>query len=478
MVQRIRKPLDSTVEQAQAIVDGRFITVAEPRVPELRRLTQAMNAMVGRLKLMFEAQAAQVESLRTQAYMDPVSGVSNRKHFISRLNAARQSDYADPTAGLVLLRLLELAELNRQLGHASTDRLIHAISQALQSYSDRVQGCHVGRLNGSDFALYLPVGGQAHETANAVAESMRKILPLFGSHVAVALGAVEIVENRPLGDVLAAADDALARAESRGAFTVELADQQLDAEGRGAPLGEGAWRENLLSALDQRRAQLVRFPVVDSARQSIHLECPLRLQLELEGRFETAAYWLPLALRTRLTAAIDELAVRLALDQIAASDLALCVNLSPASLSDSAFAARLRGVLAERPALARRLSLEVHESAAVEQFELVQELSRQLRPLGVRFGLEHAGQRLNQVDRLFEAGLDYVKLDAAVIHGIDSDTARAGFLRGLVLMLHGLSLQVIAEGVATQAEADAAWQAGVDGQTGPWVSAIRADLVG
>ncbi len=45
-------------------------------------------------------------------------------------------------------------------------------------------------------------------------------------------------------------------------------------------------------------------------------------------------------------------------------------------------------------------------------------------------------------------------------------------------MLHGLSLQVIAEGVCTKAESDAAWQAGVDGQTGPWVSALRADLVG
>ncbi len=481
VVQRIRRPLERTVEQAQALVDGRFLTVPEPRVPELQRLTQAMNAMVNRLKLMFEAQTKQVETLREQAYIDPVSGLANRNHFIGLLNAARQSDYADPDAGLVLLRLIDLAELNRQLGRASTDKMISAIAQALMSYSDRIAGCQVGRLNGSDFALYLPIGGQAFDTAQSVADSMRSILPLYGTQVAVAVGAVEILPDHGLREVLALADGALARAESRGAFAVELADPGVSAKDgalAAVAMGEGAWRENLLSALASSRAKLVRFPVIDAQLQAIHLECPLRLQLDVEGGFETASHWLPLALRSRLTASIDELAVRLALGEIAAHGQDLCVNLSPASLLDSGFAARLRGLLGQHPSQARRLSLEVHELAAVDHFELVQEFSHQLRPLGVRFGLEHAGQRLSRIDRLFEAGLDYVKLDAAVIHGIDNDVARANFLRSLVLMLHGLSLKVYAEGVGTKAESAAAWQAGVDGQTGSWASALRADLVG
>ena len=50
------------------------------------------------------------------------------------------------------------------------------------------------------------------------------------------------------------------------------------------------------------------------------------------------------------------------------------------------------------------------------------------------------------------------------------DTSRAGFVHGLVVMLHSLSLHVIAEGVSGEADAAALWLAGVDGQTGPWVS--------
>jgi EAL domain-containing protein (putative c-di-GMP-specific phosphodiesterase class I) len=76
---------------------------------------------------------------------------------------------------------------------------------------------------------------------------------------------------------------------------------------------------------------------------------------------------------------------------------------------------------------------------------------------------------------LFEAGLDYVKLDAAVAHGVAADPQRAAFVQGLATMLHSLSLQVIAEGVSNAGDAQALWACGVDGLTGPWVQATTGD---
>ncbi len=195
--------------------------------------------MVGRLKLMFEAQAAQVETLREQAYVDPVSGLANRNHFIGLLNAARQSDYADPDAGLVLLRLIDLAELNRQLGRASTDKMIVSIAQALQSYTDRVAGCQVGRLNGSDFALYLPVGGQAAETAHAVAESMRSILPIYGSQIGVAVGAVEILPEHGLARGAGAGRRCAGACRKPRCLCGRAGDDRQRAGWRGAVAGDG-----------------------------------------------------------------------------------------------------------------------------------------------------------------------------------------------------------------------------------------------
>ena len=488
LVARMRGPLDDTVDQAQRLVAGEYITKPEPVTPELRRVTRAMNSMVSRLKLTFDAQAHQLETLRFEATCDPLTGLANRKHFMGLLNVTLSREDGPAHSGLLLLRVTRLAEVNRQIGHAATDRMILAVVEVLQAYTERVQGCSLGRLNGSDFALCLPAGGVAFETARAIADSLKLLLPRFGeglgADIAVAIGAVETQRLRPVSQVMSAADGALALAESRGAYSVELADQI----GPSATLrGARAWRQQIDLALTpavnlvdgaQSGAKLARYPLINRLSELVHWECPLRLQLEPGGPFEPAARWLPLALRSRLTTAVDERAVALALADIDQDGTARCVNLSAASLSDTGFAARLRAQLLDAPRASRQLWLEVPEIAAIEQFDAVQELGRQLRPTGIRFGIEHAGPQLGQIDRLFEAGLDYAKLDASVTQGLATDPQRLNFVRGMVVLLHGLAVQVFAEGVVDAADAKALWQCGADGITGPWASQERADLVG
>jgi diguanylate cyclase (GGDEF)-like protein len=477
VVERIRRPLDAAVAQAQSLVNGEFITVPQPLVPELARLTEAMNTMVGRLKIIFDAQAEQVETLRREAHSDPLTGLSNRKHFMAQLNASLQGEDVAAQSGLVLLRVLDLAGINRNLGHASTDRMITAVAQALQEYTQRVKGCHLGRLNGSDFALCLPVGGVALETAQAVTEALAMALPAFGPGIAVAVGAVEMQAGTAVGQVMGAADAALARAESRGDYAVELGSTGDNSAADTTTLGENTWRRRINEALAHGRLKLVQFPVITSAGELVHLECPMRIQLDPQGGYDSAALWLPLALRGRLTSTIDERAVELALESIEADGKPRCVNVSSASLQDSGFASRLRARLLDSPQHARSLWLEVPEIAAVEQFAQVQELAHQLRPTGVRVGLEHAGERLARIDRLFEAGLDYVKLDASAVQGVAGDDGRITYLKSVVAMLHGLSMKVIAEGVIDGDDAQALWNIGVDAVTGPWASGVRRDLL-
>lgn len=483
---RISRPLDAMVRQANAVQRGEYITLAEPEVPELRRLTRAMNTMVNRLRGVFEGQAAQVEAMRRQATCDALTGLSNRNHFMALLGASLQREDGPAAGGLVLLRVIDLAEVNRSLGHDSTDRLIATIAQTLQTYTQRVDGAFVGRLNGSDFGLTLPVGGLARETAVAVVALLRAALPAFAQGVVVAAGAVETRHGAALNDVLGGADLALARAESGGPFSVDASvEASVDAgpdAGRPdstdptppalAGLGERGRTARVREALVEGRVQLASFPVVDAAGRLIHIECPLRMQLAPDAPFEVAARWLPLALRGRLTCFADERAVALALQAISADGLARGVNIAPASLTDSGFAARLRTQLLAAPRAARGLWVEVGESAVADRFELLREFSRQLRVTGARVGLEHAGERLARVERLFDAGLDYVKLDAAATQGLAADEARAGFVRGLVAMLHSLSMQVFAEGVADRSTADALWACGVDGVTGPWAGSV------
>lgn len=465
-VRGIRGPLEATVNQAQALMERRFVTVQEPKVPELARLSQAMNAVVVRLKTLFEEQSGQVELLRQQAHCDPLTGLSHRRHFMAQLNAALSSDEGSGAGVVYLIRLVDLTGINRLVGHRTTDALLQSLGHVLTEVSAGVTGAAKGRLNGGDFAVCLTESDVPLPEAANYADALRRAFAEQAVAATVVVGAVNWTRGMPLQQVLAAADSALARAEARGAFAVEVAEQP---DARAAVLGEDEWRRRLGAALAERRVQLMRYPLVDRQLMLVHYECPLRLQLEPGGDYEAAAHWLPMALRSGLISQIDETAVLLALDQIAADSLDRGVNLSPASLADSGFVPRLRAHLSAAPEAARHLWLEVAESAAVERFELVRELCKQLRPLGARIGLEHAGERLARIEFLFEAGLDYIKLDASVVQGVAQDGARAAYVSATVSMLHGLGLQVYAEGVNEAADIQALRQVGIDGATGPAV---------
>ncbi|MFG6428669.1 LapD/MoxY N-terminal periplasmic domain-containing protein [Roseateles sp. LYH14W] len=468
-LRRIRRPLDAAVAQAEGVLAGSYGQVAEPRVPELQRLIRAMNAMVQRVRDLFEAQAGQLLVLREQVHHDALTGVSTRKHFLAELDAALQRDDGPVVAGLVLVRLRDLTGLNARLGHVAVDDVLLTVVAALQAYPESVPGCRVGRLNGGDFALWLPAEGVAAETAQALADALRASLPAFGPGVQVALGAVELPRERPSSVWLGEADAALARAEhlseSRGGFVVDV----MAEPGLGREQGEGLWREQLREALALQRGRLVEFPVRDRAGQVLHLECPL--QLQIDGALQPASSWLPLAVRARLTAQVDLFAVSLALQAIAADGRARCINVAPASLADAAFLPQLRELLGHAPQAARGLLLDLAEAAATEHFERLLELGRQLRPLGVKLGLEHAGAGLAQVEKLYQAGLDYVKLDASVLLGVAGEAGRAAFVRGMVIMLRSLALKVYGEGVIDAMDAQALWDCELDGLTGPWVTA-------
>ena len=141
VVRGIRRPLDATVQQAQALMDGGFVTVREPRVPELARLTRAMNLMVTRLKSLFESQAAQVEALRRQAHARPADAAGQPRATSCASSTPRSIARTVPAmGGIVLLRLRDLAEMNRLHGHEMTDRAILAIAQALQVYPQQAGG--------------------------------------------------------------------------------------------------------------------------------------------------------------------------------------------------------------------------------------------------------------------------------------------------------------------------------------------------
>lgn len=468
-VQQIRRPLDAVVEQATALTDRRFVTIGEPSVPELRRVAQALNAMVLRVRSMFNEQVEQIEHLRHVAHCDARTGVADRRHFMERLQDELARDDGGGRGQLVLMRFQHLGLANQRLGHAGTDAMLQSAARGLEQPVNGQLPLLAGRLNGSDFAVLLDHTAEPDQVLRALLARAQTAFAAFSDAVIVA-AAAEWQRGDGAAAVLQMADAALARAELRGHGSLEVVmaghrDQLLAG-------GEDQWRRSLEQALSTDRAELGNYPLVNAAGHLIHQECPLRMGLGEQGELAPAAVWLPLAVRTGMVARVDRLAVTMALAAIDDDGAHRGVNVALASLQDPGFVPALRALVEERPEAASRLSIDVDESVLAMGMPGLAELCHQLRPLGVRVGIEHAGERAAQAQALLAIGLDYIKLRASFVTGVAGDSAQSALVRGTLAVFHGLGLMVYAEGVQQPQDLQSLWMLGVDGVTGPVLAGV------
>lgn len=466
VLRRLRGPLNAVIAQAHAITQRQFVSIELPKVPELRQLAVAMNETVARLKAMFAEEAARLEVVRKEANFDPLTGLANRTHFMARFRQALEGD--ESTGGtLVLLRLAHLADLNRDKGREAADEYLRKVGKVVgQAAAEDGVGA---RLNGADFALLLAPKVAALELANRVlAEVSATAQPYFQGEACAWLGLGEFATGESLGDVLARIDLALATAEADKISGVRQAQTQRQDD---LPRTVEQWSTQIKDALHHGWVRLISFPVVSAQNTLSHRECPLRLMFDQGGEWQPAGRFLPVAERLNMTADLDLAAVGLGLEELRKQPAlpGLAINLSASSLRNGTFRSRLVGLLEAESEAAERLWLEVSEVGALQNLVEFKLLCADLKRQRCKVGLEHYGHHFSQIGLLHELGLDYLKIDASFVRGVDSNPGNASFLKGLSTIARNIGLQVLAEGVATKAELDALIALGFDGATGPGV---------
>lgn len=468
ILRRIKRPLDAVVGQARAISDRRFIRIEEPATPELKSLARAMNVMVGRVKAMFEEEASRLEQVRREATLDPLTGLANRAYFMNRLAIALNDEDAPTRGSLIMLRLADLAGINRCAGRETADEVLRRTGAALRELAEKNPGAEAARLNGADFTLLLPGQNDPQPACQQLLAALQSLVAahLLPENAIGHLGSSVYQHNEPVPQLLARVDAALAAAELQG----PLAAQHVAEQSHCSASTQADWRSILTDALKDQRLRLIEFPVADSNGLLLHLECPLRLQAKESGDWINAGSFMPVASRLSMTSELDLAAVKLALDRLSSGLPAVAVNLAGASLIVPDFTPRLLSLLQQRRELAGKLWLEVAESGAFQYFDAFLAFSLALRPLGCRLGIEHFGRQFSQIGRLHDIGLDYLKVDGSFIRNIHGDNGNQAFLKGLCNIAHGIGLTVIAEGVNSAEELATLPALGFDGATGPAVS--------
>ncbi|VEF06585.1 diguanylate cyclase/phosphodiesterase [Pseudomonas fluorescens] len=470
LLRRQLKPLDYMVQQSHAIARREFLSLPElPRTPELRRVVQAMNQMVEKLKALFQEQAERSEKLRTESYQDNLTGLANRRYFEMQLNNRVSNPEQASSGYLLLLRVKDLAGLNQRLGGQRTDELLKAVGEQLSRECAKYPETQnlVTRIRGGEFAVLAP--GLVREEALQLAQNLDSALSSLHATGATDVPAVASIGLAPFahGDspqaVLTLGDQALAQAEGQGEQNWACIDQSLVAD-----VGDDhhAWHRLLDQALSQQRFELYFQPVVaaQDTQLVLHYKVLSRL-LDEQGQTIPAGRFLPWLERFGWTARLDRLMLERVLEQMKEHEDSLALNLSSATLADPLALNKVFEILRAHSNLGARLTLEIGEEQLPEQ-AVLEQLTRRLRELGFSLSLQRFGGRFSMIGNLARLGLAYLKIDGSYIRAIDQESDKRLFIEAIQRAAHSIDLPLIAERVETEGELSVIREMGLYGVQG------------
>jgi diguanylate cyclase (GGDEF)-like protein/PAS domain S-box-containing protein len=425
------------------------------------------------------------ERLERLAYFDSVTNLPNRAQMQRQLakeimNATSRSDIL----AVLYLDLDRFKTVNDTLGHTVGDVLLQKVAARL---TEHVQpGTTLARLGGDEFALLVP-RLQSLEEASQVAENIIEAMQepflcnSFEVHITPSLGISLYPSNG--GDATTLfknAEIALYRAKKFGGNTYQMYTPTLNPRG----LERFILENSLRHALGKNQFVLYYQPQISVQNGNITgVEALIRWQHPEFGLISPAEF-LPLAEETGLILPISEWVLSTACAQAAEWHMAghplvsISVNLSSKQLRDPYFAVKVQQVLLTTGLNPSYLDLELTENIIMENPEQTINLLELLKTMGLKLSVDDFGTGYSSLSHLKRFPLTTLKIDRSFVADCPENEQDAAIISAITSLSHSLNLNVVAEGVETQAQLDILTALNCDTVQGYFFSApVPADKV-
>jgi diguanylate cyclase (GGDEF)-like protein len=399
------------------------------------------------------------EVLRHQASTDELTGLANRRVLTSRLNETIH-DGSAPT--VLLLDLDRFKAVNDSLGHDQGDELLRIIADRLRLAVR--PGDLVARLGGDEFAILLASPSDTTD-ADIVADRLVELLDepviLVGQTIqpAASIGIAKLDLPTSGSEVLRAADTAMYQAKAAGGSGHATFDQKTQSKPNEALQIEGGLRH----AIERGELSVHYQPEIalDTGR-ILGAEALVRWEHPLRGLMHARSF-LHIAEDAGLLSAIGSFVLRAACVEAASwadQDTLIRVNLAASQLHQADMVTVIGEALTIAGLDPQRLCIEVTEASMTQDLERSEHVLSGLRSLGVRIALDDFGTSFASLAHLKRFGVDTIKIDRSLVRGLDSPNADDLLVRSIVSLAAALELEVVAEGIETQAQAEALLRAG------------------
>jgi len=401
------------------------------------------------------------KELRLLANYDTLTGLPNRSLFHDRLEQVleRATRY-DGVFALLFIDLDRFKTINDSFGHTAGDELLKEVAKRLLSC---VRGSDtVSRLGGDEFTIIIPDVESTIATtkfAEKIIQVMDEPIMLLGQEVRItpSIGISMFPgDARDAATLLQNADAAMYHAKSEGRNNYQYYTQKMNAEAKEQLVLESRLRH----AIEADEFRLHYHPQVDvSSRQIIGYEALIRWYeggdkiiypgafisvLEDTGMIVEVGDWV---LRT----ACEE-TTRLIADNKAIQHIS--VNLSARQFANDNLAKKVSIILDETGLPPECLVLEITETVLMTEAHESQKILDELSALGVKLSLDDFGTGYSSLAYLKRFPIDIIKIDQSFVRDIHSDASDAAICEAILAIAHRLDLQVVAEGVETEAQFD------------------------
>ncbi len=405
------------------------------------------------------------------AYYDGLTGLPNRRMFSEQvafaLRAARRSKR--PLA-LLFVDIDNFKSINDSLGHGTGDKLLRQVADRL-SLSVRTSDLisrpgkesptpPVFRFGGDEFTVLL-INLQHEQDALLVA---RRIMSALAERFVVegydlfATASIGITVYPSDGDdlrtLLRNADSAMHHAKQKGKNTFEFYTESLTQ----VSIERMNMEAKLHRAIEQGELSLCFQPKIETqSRRLAGAEALLRWKTSTLGSVSPARF-IPLAEETGLIIPIGEWALRETCCQLQAWEavglppVTVAVNVSARQFQHSDLSKSLSALLNETGLRPQCLELELTESAIMADVQKAKLMLQSLSEMGIRLSIDDFGTGYSSLSQLRWLPLDALKIDQSFVRDLPGDEDGSSITMAIIAMAHGLGLQVVAEGVETEAQ--------------------------
>ncbi len=397
------------------------------------------------------------------AHHDALTSLPNRLLFEERLGQLlKRERRADANLAVLCLDLDHFKDVNDSLGHPAGDMLL---KQVAQRALDCVRGGDtVARLGGDEFAILQSSSCQP-EHAVALARRLVKALgapyDIDGKRVVIGASigiAAATCDGRDVDHLLKNADIALYKAKGEGRGTYRLFEDEMDAQLQ----ARRAMETELHEAVNRHELVLFYQPLFDLAADRVTgFEALLRWRHPTLGMVSPARF-IPVAEEMGLIGRIGEWVLAQACRDAAAwpGDVTVAVNLSPLQFRGDGLVRAVRASLDAAGLPARRLALEITESALLKDSDKVLATLHELRDCGVEIALDDFGTGYSSLSYLRSFPFDRIKIDQSFIREMDRRPNCLAIVRSVAQLAQTLGMATTAEGIETPEQLDQVRQAG------------------